>query len=180
MTASNILLATTLKHDILSNLCIGNHTYVATYNNLTYHSKNLYSLQQLIETTHPSVICINHFSLFVTQHINAFTSLISDQIEIVFPVNIHSPLEMIPFMFKNSQWSKQFLTNYVQSKLYNCQSFIEKYGYQKCSRILYSDILHSHNSDFNQSHIIRQYTDIPIQQTLNYMTQINLNLGIII
>lgn len=178
MKQSSILLATLFKLKTLEKSCISNYRYIAYKNNIDYNYKENYTIKDLFDNKHESILCMNHFSIFIEHRVNVLLNKLCDNIKIILPNFLNSPIELIPCYIKNCDWSQTFINLYTDSKLHNLQQFIEEYDHKDSEHILYTDKIQiSHNN--NNPGLIKSYIGLNHKEALNQISKENLNLGIL-
>lgn len=177
MKQSSILLATLFKFDALEKLCISNYRYIAYKNNIDYDYKVKYTPKDIFDNKYEMTICMNHFGIFTTANISSLLNKLKDNINIVLPHSYNMPIELIPCVIKNSDWSKNFINLYLNSKSDNLQQFIENHEYKTSLHILYTDEIQINNN--KNLAIIKSYIDFSHKETTYHINKQNLNLGIL-
>jgi hypothetical protein len=179
MKKSCTLLATILRCDPLSRLCISNYTYIARNNNIYYDHHNFYTLSNIFQTEYNTILCMNNFCIFVHKHIQKLLDLLDSSINLILPTFTNMPIDMLPFYIRKCDWSQKFIDLYIQSKNYNVQSFINDFKYYNDSRILYTDLIGFDNHSTNNNTIIKQLSLLPIKSCIETIKHYNMLLGII-
>jgi len=180
MKTSSILLATILKNPVSEKSCVSNYKHISRTNHLMYNHNITYHISDLMNSAHPSILCMNHFSAFLVSNISKLLGLLNEKIHLVVPKdNINMPIEMIPFYIKNSEWSRKFLELYSRYNKHNLHMFLTELGYYSASEIVYTDFIQMPGKQALPHHIVRQYGDLSTQIMLDTINKYNRELGII-
>lgn len=180
---SLILLAVTCQHDYLNQFCIPNYKYVSLKNEIEYNHKTVsYINENLFDKDYKIIICLNHYSIFLTHHIgHLLLELVPDHINIILPNIINMPIELIPMIIKNCDWSKRFFELYTQSNTLNLKKFIDTYSFESSKHIKYSNYIDNSSKLFNNSkeNIIKQFIQHSVSYAAKEMSYTNMKLGIL-
>lgn len=178
MKKYNILLATTFEYHLSKSLCISNYKYISKVAKIEYNHNMLYNTKDLLCAEHETVICMNHFSVFTSTNLSNILALLTDTTNIVLPANIGCPLETIPLCFRNCAWSRQFLSNYILSGIYNLKKFISTLSYADTDHIKQTNLIHNDSSK-PKNRLIHQYMHLPTESMLESIKSNNMLLGIL-
>lgn len=111
--------------------------YIALKNRIDYYRSSVNDIQYTIN--YDIIIGISDYCIF---NQTFFLDDIHNKIQnyyLVLPQNISMPLEITPFIAKNSLWFKDFLFKYQKSQLYNLEEFLVKADLLRSNLILFSD-----------------------------------------
>jgi hypothetical protein len=122
---------------------------------------------------------MNHFSCFTAKNIISLLNEISQDTHLILSKFIDLPLEFIPFIIKNCEWSKNFISMYIMSHYHNLSKFIDNLKYK--NHIYYTNLIKiiDINNFYYQDSIINNY----ILFSQNIITEVyqknNIKLGIL-
>lgn len=180
MKKFSTLLATTLINNSTQKYCITNYRCIARINGIYYNHKETYKLSNIFQGNHENILCINHFSVFATPQITSLLNTLVNDISIVLPKDkTNLPLDMIPFLIKNNNWSNKFIDLYIKSTEHNLYNFINNFGFISNPNILYTDMIQLRYNQNKAAPIIKQYADLASSACINIFEENNKLLGII-
>lgn len=178
----SILLAVISQHKILYKNCIPNYKYVSIKNNIAYNHKIYYNFHDLLNNNYEIILLMNHHCVFMQNNIDdIIEELEYDNTNIILPKDINMPMQLIPMLIKNCEWSKKFLKLYLQSATNNLKQFIEMYSFRDCKYINYTDrIDQSSKTLLSKNCIIKQFIELSTPSAAEKISYINTRMGIVL
>jgi hypothetical protein len=144
--------------------------YIALKNKIDYYRNHINDVKYSIE--YDLIICVSDYCIFnQTLFINDIHNNIENY-HLILPLNISMPLELIPFIGRNSRWFQDLFAKYQKSQLYNLEEFLTKTDLMNSKLILFSDNLLGDNGL-----LINNLIDLDIQSIKDNLKLNNKLLG---
>tara|TARA_B100002019_G_C21274915_1_gene604872 strand:+ start:4221 stop:4727 length:507 start_codon:yes stop_codon:yes gene_type:complete len=139
-----MILQNTSNIQILEKEALPYHKYIAVKNDMVYKKYKVNFLENIVDND--VMVGINNYCILKTLDLKGYIKNLMNNYHLILPTITEMPLNLIPFIAKNSQWILNFFNKYHQSNTDSLKTFIDQNDLLNCKYILFSDEWSSYSS----------------------------------